>query len=444
MSQGKRLVDFIFLKDFLKLFVKFFSGKKQLQRAKSMHKKIISMGLPIGIELVLASKAVPLYLCRIGDYSSDPNLRALRLYQNIFGWDLTSRGMKFLRAILGDQYFSNIIDQILSNLFSSYEEFIAIAENEGAPLDACFGTRMLLGSTWPQLNNIHATFGYGTRCNWFSKVFEEIGSKSPLVLLEIPNNTAEYAEEMMLESLNQTIAHLEEITGQTITNENIRKQVKLTNQIRNNYLRILGEWSNNQIGLHPLAFSMLLCLLQLGFTDLLCSPKFFNRTLEQLGKTLQKNPRRLAYDTSSMPKFILVNAIAGYDPHLPRIIDELNGRLFIADAAVFKLLEPIETEGDILRNYAQNLLQFEAVWMDNTSLVERYTSIALKYNLDGILFNSAYGCKSITPSLRLFKERLQDSELTLIDIGFQNIGDSYEQLKTRIGAAIEILRERMV
>ncbi len=108
------------------------------------------------------------------------------------------------------------------------------------------------------------------------------------------------------------------------------------------------------------------------------------------------------------------------------------------------MLNPIDTSGDILKNYAKFLIQFELTWKDNTTLVDRYISVAKKYHLDGILFNNMYGCKSITPSLRLFKEKVQEFDLQLVDIGFQNIGDNLEQTKTRIGAVLEILKENIL
>ncbi len=442
MSQGKRMTSSLFLKEFLKLTVQFFSGKKQLKTAKSLHKKIISMPLPVGIELVLAADAVPLFLCRVGDYSQQGFLRVARLYKNLFGWNLLSSGIQFLRPFVGNQFFSEVIDQFLTSLYSTYEKYIEIAENEGTPLDACFGTRILLGATWPQLKNIHGTFGYGLRCNWFSKVFEEIQEKSPVIFLEIPNTITEYSQEMMLESLNQSIAKLEQITGKTITNEKLRKQILLINKIRNSYLKIIELGSQNKIRLSPLSYANLLSLLHIGFTDCLSNPKFLDQVLQYLMKELEKIPVTGGFDTSLMPKLLLVNAFGGYEPHLPEIVDNLGGRLFVADWDVFKLLEPIEPNGDILMNYARALLKFESVWIDNTSLVERYLEVASKFGIDAILFNNMYGCKSITPSLKLFKESLQDTDLALVDIGFQNIGDNIEQVKTRIGAVLEIIRDR--
>ncbi|MFX1294229.1 MAG: 2-hydroxyacyl-CoA dehydratase family protein, partial [Promethearchaeota archaeon] len=309
-------------------------------------------------------------------------------------------------------------------------------------LDSCFGTRILLGATWPQLKHIDGTFGYGIRCNWFSKVFEEIGEKSPLIFLEIPNTNGIHAEEMVIESLNQVIAKLEQITGNTITNEKLRKQISLINGIRESYFKILDLASQNKIRLAPLSYANLLSLLHISFTDCLCAPKFLNQTLQQLAKDLRIISKTGGYDTSIMPKLILVNAFGGYEPHLPEFVDNLGGRLFIADWYVFRMLEPIETNGDILKSYARALLKFESVWFDNSALVQRYIEVASRLNIDAILFNNMYGCKSITPSLKLFKEHLQGTDLALVDIGFQNIGDNYEQLKTRIGAVLELIRER--
>jgi len=436
------MVDDLFIGTFLKLNVKFFSGQDQLKLARRMHKKVISMALPPGIELVLAADAVPIFLCRVGDYSSQSFLRTARLYQNFVGWDLLARGVRFLRPLLGDRFFSDMIDQFLTTLYNTYEKYVAIAESEGTPLDACFGTRLLLGATWPNLKDIQGTLGYGTRCNWFSKVFEEVEQKSPLVFIEIPNSNSDYAEEMMVDSLNQAIAKLEQITGSTITNEKLRKKAMITNEIRESYLKILEIWSKDKIRLHPLTFTNLLSLLHIGYTDFLCDPKFFSQTLHQLATDLQ-HLKNGGFNTGLMPKLILVNAFGGYEPHLPEIMDNLGGRLLIADWEVLRILDKIDVNnGNMLQNYVHYLMGFESTWFDNTALVNRYIAIASKYKVDGILFNSLYGCKSITPSLKLFKTKLQEMNFALVDIGFQNVGDNIEQLKTRIGAILEIIREQ--
>jgi len=441
MSQGNRMVNALFVKNYLKLTVQFFSGKKQLRTAKAARRKIISMHLPAGIELVLAADAMPIFLCRIGDYSQQEFLRAARLYQGVFGWNLLTSGMQFLRPFLGNNFFSDIIDKFLTGLYSTYEKYIEIAENAGSPLDACFGTRILLGATWPHLNQIHGTLGYCLRCGWFSKAFEEISEKSEVIFLEVPNIVNSHAEEMMKESLNQVISQLEKITGKTITSEKLRTQTLLLNEIRSSYSKIIELASQNILRLSPLSYANLLSMLHIGFTDCVGDPKFFNQTLKLLVKDLEKIPKNSGIDATNRPKLLLVNAFGGYEPHLPEFVDTLGGRLFVADWDVFKILDPIETSGDMLKNYADAILRFESFWIDNSTLVDRYIEVASKFNIDAILFNNMYGCKSITPSLRLFKERLHDTDLRLVDIGFQNIGDNYEQLKTRIGAMLELIQE---
>ncbi|NVM27262.1 MAG: 2-hydroxyacyl-CoA dehydratase [Candidatus Helarchaeota archaeon] len=441
MSQKKQMIELLFLKNLMKFIMKYFSGKAQLRAAKRSRRKVISVILPVGIELVTATKAMPVFLLRVGNYSSGTYLRGAQLYKNLFGWNLLHTSINLLRPILGNKFFVDIINQFIANIYGTYETYTEIAENAGAPLDACFGTRVHLGSTWPHIKYIHGALGFGTRCNWLAKTFEEVSEKVPLTLLEIPNVNSNITEEVMMESLNQVISDLEKITGQTITNENLRQQIILANQIRNSYSQILEIWSKDTIPIAPLTFSYFLAMLHIGFTDFMSEPKFFNRTLQQIIKDFQKTLKKGGYNATSMPKFLLVNAIGGYEPKLPEITDTLGGRIMIADAEIFNMLEPIETTGDILKNYARALIRFELNWMDNTSLVERYISVAEKYHLQGILFNNMYGCKSITPSLRLFKERLRDSDLALVDIGFQNIGDNLEQTKTRIGAILEIIRE---
>ncbi|MHA1265255.1 MAG: 2-hydroxyacyl-CoA dehydratase [Candidatus Helarchaeota archaeon] len=442
MSPKAQMVEFLLTRNLLKFIIKYFSGTAQLRTAKRLKKPIISVVLPIGTELILAAKAMPIFLLRVGNYSSGTYLQAARTYKNIFGWNLLYQGINFLRPILGNNFFVKIVNQFLQNVYGTYETYSEVADNAGVPIDTCFGMRVYLGSTYSYINYLQGALGYGLRCNWLAKSFEEVAEQIPLILLEVPNSLNAITEEVIIDSCNQVIAQLEELTGHTITNEQIRKQIVLTNQIRSNYRKILKIWAEDSIPIAPLTFSYFLALLHIGNTDYMSDPQFFNQTLAQIVKDFRKY-RGKGYDTTGMPKLLLVNEVGGYEPKLPEIIDEFGGRVLLADVEVFKMLEPIETSGDILKNYARFLMDFEASWMDNTTLVNRYITVAKEYHADGIIFNNMYGCKGITPSLRLFKENLHDSDLSLVDIGFQNIGDNLEQTKTRIGAILELIKERM-
>lgn len=436
------MLEFLYLKNLLKFIIKYFSGNAQLRAANKRGQKVVSMALPVGIELVMAADAMPVFLLRVGEYSSGTYLEAARIYKNLFGWNQLHLGVSLLRPILGNKFFLEIVNKLLANVYFTYEKYTEVAENEGAVIDGCFGMRVHLGSIWTNLKFIHGALGYGLRCNWLSKTFEEIAEKVPVTLLQIPTSSGNtITEDCVIESINQVLADLEKITGTTITSEKLRQQILLTNQVRESYSKVLDIWARERIPLAPLTFSYFLAMLHIGFSDLMSDPKFYNEVLQQLLKDFQKATKSGGYDVSSQPKFVLVNCIGGYEPKLPEIVDQLGGRLLLADVEVFRMLTPIEPSGDILRNYAKFLMQFESSWQDNQTLVGRYVSVAEKYGVNNILFNNTYGCKSITPSLRFFKERLQDSAMSVVDIGFQNIGDNLEQTKTRIGAVMEIIRE---
>ena len=71
------MVDDLFLKTFLRLTIKFYSGKTQLKVARRRRKKLISMALPPGIELVLGAvpgRGVASFLAPFGAIYIPPNL----------------------------------------------------------------------------------------------------------------------------------------------------------------------------------------------------------------------------------------------------------------------------------------------------------------------------------------------------------------------------------
>ena len=104
--------------------------------------------------------------------------------------------------------------------------------------------------------------------------------------------------------------------------------------------------------------------------------------------------------------------------------------------------EPIKEQGNVLENYADFLLNFAKIFETNNSMTDRTIEIIKKYEIGGVIFNSVYGCKSLTPSVRFMKDKLQKIDVPMLDISFQNLDENIGQLKTRVGAFIEILKSK--
>jgi len=78
---------------------------------------------------------------------------------------------------------------------------------------------------------------------------------------------------------------------------------------------------------------------------------------------------------------------------------------------------------------------------DNDTLTDSYLEMARKLNSDGIIFFQLFGCHSISNCYMMLREKIRrELEIPTTAITFNKIGESIDQIKTRIGAFMEMVR----
>ena len=423
----------------LKILLEYYAGKKQLQSAKRSGNKVCSMILPLGIELLNASGCKTISLYRVGNFDIDEELRLIRLSQNLFGiGGIASALSMFNRTRIGGKYLEDFAEKLLDGLWDNYKEVIDLAANELYPLDACFGTRQYFGASVKWKDWYDFSFGFGSRCIWLSKHFEIVKDVKPLIFMDIPTTPDAISKEYMLKELNSTIYKLENLVGHSISELQLSNQIKLSNQIRSKILSIFDLWKNHSNIISPKSFVYLFSMLQFGFTDQLSNPKKFLKLLTDLNRELQRLAKRKANDVKS-PKLLLTPTFGGFEVELMKIVPDLGGRLIFNDWETLGVLDHVREEGNIIENYSDYLLNVSRNLTTNSLLTRKWIDIVQKYELDGVIFNSVYGCKSLTPSAKIVKEALQEIDVPMLDLSFQNLDENIGQITTRVGAYLEIL-----
>jgi len=179
-------------------------------------------------------------------------------------------------------------------------------------------------------------------------------------------------------------------------------------------------------------------MLQFGFTDHLSNPRKYLNLITDLNRDLQKLARRKTNDVK-LPKLLLTPTFGGFEVELMKIVPDLGGSLIFNDWETLGVLDHIKEEGNIIENYADYLLNVSRNLTTNSLLVKKWIEVIQKYELDGVIFNSVYGCKSLTPSAKFMKEALQEIDIPMLDLSFQNLDENIGQITTRVGAYLEIL-----
>ncbi|MHA1648916.1 MAG: 2-hydroxyacyl-CoA dehydratase family protein [Candidatus Helarchaeota archaeon] len=390
--------------------------------------------MPLGVELVFAAGAAPIFPLRIGKFEAEKLLRGTRLATNILGSSLVGAGARMLQP-----QAEGIINQFLTEYNKNLCEYENKADEFNYYPESCFATRIAYGSSLPYRDLIKLFLAWGTRCGWFSQFYAALNDSIPIAFTDIPNSMAPHAREFMYEEVSQLINRLEQLTGNRITDESLREKILLANDIRKCYREIIYYIKTpNEMPLSPYAYMQLIALLSISFVDFLSVIKYFRKNLVKLVQELN-NRRNIDY--SGVPKLLIVPVFSGSEPDLPQIIRDLGGCLLQVDYLSYGMLEPIKTEGDIIRNYCDYLLKSHNAWKDNKTIVTSWLKTAQELKVDGIIFNKLIGCTSITPAYRLFKDRVQATGIPFIDIDFNRIGENLAQLKNKLASFIELIKK---
>ena len=433
-----RLVSDFTNPSLLELMLEYYAGKKQLQSAKRSGKKACSMILPLGIELVNASDCKVISLYRVGNFDVENELRFMRLSNNLLGINSVSRFLSTLNLTIGRKYLESFAEKVLDGLWDNYKEFIDIAANELYPLDACFGTRQYFGASvkWKDLYDF--SFGFGSRCIWMSKHFEITESVKPLIFMDIPTTSDGISREYTIKELSSTISKLEEFMGTSISDLKLLNQIKISNKIRKKILSLFLTWKDHPNLISPISYVYVFSMLQFAFTDHLSNPQKFLKMVTNLDNELKRLAKKSSNE-KKVPRLLMTPTFGGFEVELMKIIPNHGGGLLFNDWETLGILDQIKEEGNVIENYADYLINVSNNLTTNSLLVKKWIEVVEKYEIEGVIFNSVYGCKSLTPSAKMMKEALQEIDVPMLDLSFQNLDENLGQLTTRVGAYLEIL-----
>ena len=77
---------------------------------------------------------------------------------------------------------------------------------------------------------------------------------------------------------------------------------------------------------------------------------------------------------------------------------------------------------------------------DNDILTDSYLRVAKELNADGLVFNQLFGCHSVSNCYKLLRDKLRKEEIPSTALTFNKIGENVEQVKTRLGALMEMVK----
>ena len=436
----------------LRISYNLLTGRDYLKRKKFREKKkLISVALPFSDLVYGFPDLVPVFPIRMHKFEMHRYLTYLGSASNIFGWKNVSNFLGFIKNLgIGD--FNKIIDEIIENVIDTvnkkYNEMYELGIENGIPTDFCYGIKSLYGMHVSKGKNVEATLNYTIRCSAWNKYLESlktIRNPAQQIWIDVPPRNIGNAVELLTENLYDAVGELEKVSGNSYDRNILRNHFQVANDIRNYYKTILYDISSSEFyPCNPATFSEILVILNNSFQDYNSNAVRYRDNMASLVNEMKERIRnKIGMEVSNMPRILITPMFGGWEPKSHEIIYELGGRALYADWDMLLLLEniPINNISDPVEAYAHYLMNatVNGIGCDNDVLSDSYMRIAKKLNADGLVFIQLFGCHSISNCFTMLKEKVRrELEIPSIAINFNKIGENVEQVKTRLGAFMEM------
>jgi benzoyl-CoA reductase/2-hydroxyglutaryl-CoA dehydratase subunit BcrC/BadD/HgdB len=438
----------------LKMAYNFLTGRDYLKRKKFREKKkLISVGLPFSDLVYGFPDLVPVFPIRMHEFEIHKYLTYLGTSSKIFGWNRVTNFLGYVKD-LGIKDINKTVDDIIENVIdtinSKYNEMYDIGVESGISTDFCYGVKSLYGMSVSKGKNCEANLNYTIRCSTWNKYLESIkaiGNPSKQIWIEIPPRNIGNTLELFTDNITQGISELEKISDFDYSDNALRNHFQISNQIHQSYKKIIYEISTSDFyPCNPATFCEILSLLNISFHDYNSNASRYKDSIMLLLDEMRGRINKgIGMDVSKMPKILITPMFGGWEPKMHDIIYELGGRVLYGDWDLLRFLDdiPISNRNDPVEAYAQFLMNVttNGIGCDNDTLTDSYIRLAKDLNADGLVFVQVFGCHSVSNCYAMLREKIRrELEIPSIALNFNKMGENVEQVRTRLGAFMEMYK----
>ncbi len=443
--------DVVSFTSVLRIAYNFLTGREYLSKKKSKEKKkliSVALGFP---DLVFAADSIPVFPIRMEKFKINLYLLALNTAKNLFGWDLTTNLLGIARQLDFLKIVDNIIKDVIGTINNKYNDLYDLGVEDEKPSKLCYGVNAIYGMHRSQHEKLDANLKFAIRCTEWNKYSESLKTLIPnQIWVDIPSKEHENENktlEIMRSNIERAISELENITGNVVTDNSLKKQFRIGNQIKRYYKTILHEISTSDFyPCNPATFAEILALLTISFQDYNSNAQRYLENMSQLVKEMRERINKgIGMDVANRPRLLLSPIFNGWEPEIHEIIYKLGGRVIYADWDILGLLEeiPVSENSDPIEDYARFILNASRrgiLCLKNCdAFLDSYLKFGKKKEIDGIILNRVFDCHSNTNCYELLKNKLR-SELRLPTtvVHFKKIGVDVDQVRAKLESFMEL------
>ncbi|KKN31599.1 hypothetical protein LCGC14_0822340 [marine sediment metagenome] len=435
----------------LKIAYNFLMGREYLNKKKlKERKKLISVasGFP---DLVFAADSIPVFPIRMENFKINLFLLALNSATSLFGWDFTTQLLGIVKQLDFLRIVDNTLNDVVDSINKKYNLLHDLAvENKVSP-DFCFGIKSIYGMHVSMGKNCDGNLNFTIRCNKYNQYLKSLQTLVPnQIWVDIPPREQDNENKMleiMRNNVQKAITELENITGNVVTDNSLKKQFRIGNQVKRYYKTIIYEIGmSDYYPCNPATFSEILALLTISFQDYNSNAQRFLENISQLVKEMREHIKKgVGMDVSHMPKILLSPIFNGWEPAIHDFIFKLGGRVIYSDWDLFGLLDeiPVSKDSDPIEEYSRFLLNATkkgVLCLDNCeTLINSYQNYIKKIKVKGFIMNQLDGCHLNSKCYNFLKNKIRtELRIPTIGINFKKIGKNIKEIKTKLVSFMEL------
>lgn len=283
-----------------------------------------------------------------------------------------------------------------------------------------------------------------TTCDGKKKAWEILGEDVPMHVMDLPQMKRRKDYKAWAEEIMTLKATVEEFTGNKVDSESLKSSIKLINNKRRALARLSEFRKNKNI---PISGKDCLLISQIAFYD---DPTRFAQMTNALCDELDQ---RVKDNVSVFPAGTKRILIAGTPLAIPNwklhnIVETSGGAVVCEEMCtgtryfenlVDELKETLEEQVDAL---AERYMGINcACFTPNNARIDDIIRLCKEYDVDGVIDVNLKFCNLYDTEGFIVERALKDAGIPVLGIETDYTDSDVQQLRTRIGAFIEMLGE---
>jgi benzoyl-CoA reductase/2-hydroxyglutaryl-CoA dehydratase subunit BcrC/BadD/HgdB len=324
--------------------------------------------------------------------------------------------------------------------FEAAEEYIP--RNTCSLIKSAFGFK--LAKVCPYIEATDMIVGENT-CDGKKKAFESYSDLvGNLYVMDIPQMKTEAGKALLKSEYRKFATALEELTGQKLSVENLKKGIETVNNKRKAILRLAKLRAANPV---PISGLDVLLANQVYFYD---NPERFTASVNAICDELEERIAKGEGVFSKDAPRILVSGCPMAVPNwkVPNIIEKsgaivVGEEMCTGERGTQRLTSSdADSVDELIDNIVDRYFKIDcAVFTPNKSRYEHIKEMAAKYNADGVLHYSLQFCQPYQAESIPFEKGLENEGIPVLSIETDYSQEDMGQLQTRIEAFIERIKK---